>query len=224
MKSCITISSNMEDGSGSDSDSGSSSESDDENGPELESSAGPDVPSESSSDLPSPRNLSAARGAQANQRQDFQKPGTVSPLNGNQTEKKTTSTNSATTENQDVKPKKKSFNSLKDFPLDPIYSKWYCDENDNIFRTTIKDLGLKRDKVYIKRLVNLLGSAADIICELSRGEKEFYKNLHIHYNIYFGNTPNDERPIIEKFDNCLYDWAVKVWPRALYIIYERCRR
>ena len=165
----------MEDGSGSDADSGSSSESDDENGPELESSAGPDVPSESSSDLPSPRNLSAARGAQANQRQDSQKPGTVSSLKGNQTEKKTTSTNSAKTEKQNVKHKKKSLNSLKDF-------------------------------------------------ELSRGEKEFYKNLHIHYNIYFGNTPNDERPIIEKFDNCLYDWAVKVWPRALDIIYERCRR
>ena len=45
--------------------------------------------------------------------------------------------------------------------------------------------------------MNLLGSAADIICELSRGEKEFYKNLHIHYNVYFGNTPDDERPTIE---------------------------
>ena len=90
--------------------------------------------------------------------------------------------------------------SLKDFPLDPIFYKWYCDEDDNIFRTTIADLGLKGDKICLKCLVDILVIAADIIRELFRGEKEFFKNLHIRYNRYFRNTPIDERPTIETFD------------------------
>ena len=62
--------------------------------------AGPDAPSESPPDLPSWENLSAAQGPQVNQRQDSQKPRTVSPLKGNQTEKKTIPTNSVKTEKQ----------------------------------------------------------------------------------------------------------------------------
>ena len=96
----------MEDGSGSDSDSGSSSESGDETEPEVESKIGPDAPSESSPDLPSRENISAVQGAQVNQKQHSQNPRTASPLKGNQIEKKTTPTNSAKTEKQDVKPKK----------------------------------------------------------------------------------------------------------------------
>ena len=217
--------SSTEDGYGSDSDSGSSSESDNENGPELESKSAPDAPSDSSLDLPSRENLSAVQGAQVNQGQDSQKPRTASPLKGNQTEKKTTPTNSAETEKQDVKPKK-PLNSLKDFPFDPIYWSWYDreKESNNIFRTTIADLGLKGDKVNLKQLVDILGIAADIIRELHRGEEEFYKNLHKHYNSYFRNTPIDQRPTIETFDNYLYSWAKKVWPHALDIIRERCRR
>ena len=143
----------------------------------------------------------------------------------NQTEKKITPTNTAKTEKQDVKSKK-PLKSLKDFPFDPIYWSWYGKEkgNDNIFTQTITDLGLKDDKVNLKQLVDILGIAADIIRELPRGEEEFYKNLHKHYNSYFRNTPIDQRPTTETFDNYLYSWANKVWPRALDIIYERCRR
>ena len=166
--------SSTEDESGSDSDSGSSSESGDENGPELESKSGPDAPSESSPDLPSREDLSAVQGAQVNLGQDSQKPRTVSPLKGNQTEKKTTPTNSAQTEKQNVKPKK-PLNSLKDFPYNPIYWCWYGKkkENENIFTKTIVDLGLKGDKDNLTQLVDLLGIAADIIRDLSRGEEVF---------------------------------------------------
>ena len=102
-------------------------------------------------------NLSAVQGAQVNQEQDSQKPRTASPLKGNQTEKKTTPTNSAGTEKHDVKPNK-PLNSLKDFPFDPIYWSWYGRENEsnNIFRTTIADLGLKGDKVNLKQLEDTL--------------------------------------------------------------------
>ena len=197
--------SSMGDGSGSDSDSGSSSGSGDESGPELESRVGPVVPSESSPDLPSRENLSAVQGAQVNQRQDSQKPTATSPFKGNQTEKKTTPTNSAKTEKQNVKPKK-PLNSLKDFPFDPIYWCWYgqVKEDDNIFRKAIVDLGLKGDKVNLKQLVDILGIAADIIRELFRDEEEFRNNLHVRYNRYFRNTPSDQRPTVEAFDNYLY--------------------
>ena len=82
-----------EGGSGPDSDS----ESGDESESELESSAGPNAPSESSPDLPSRGNLAVVQGAQVNQRQCSQKPGTVLPSKGGQTVKKPAPTNSTKT-------------------------------------------------------------------------------------------------------------------------------
>ena len=69
-----------------------------------------------------------------------------------------------------MKPKK-LLQSLKEFPLDPIFFKWYREENDNIFRTAIADLGMKGHKINIERLVDILGITADITRELFRGEK-----------------------------------------------------
>ena len=106
------------------SDSGSSSGSGDESESELESSAGPSAPSECSPDLASRENLSVVQEAQVNQRQDSQKPRTVSPSKGNQTIKKTTPTNSTKTEKQ-VSKKKRTLKSLRDFPLQEIFPKWY---------------------------------------------------------------------------------------------------
>ena len=83
---------------------------------------------------------------------------------------------------------------------------------------------MKSNKVPIERLVKVLASATDITRELPKGEKEFNKNLHIHYNNYFRVNPDDEKPSIETFDNYLYVWALKIWPRALDIIREHCRR
>ena len=92
--------SSMEDGSGSGSDSGSSSESSDENEPKLESSAGPVAHLEGSPDLPSRENLSVVQGAQANQQQGSQKPGAVTPSEGEKTIKKPTPISSSKPENQ----------------------------------------------------------------------------------------------------------------------------
>ena len=211
----------MEDGSGSDSDSGSSS--DDENGPELESKSRPDVPPESSPDLPSRENLSVVQGPQVNKEQDSQKPRTVRPSEENQTKKKTTPISSEKTEEQVSQNKKpeKPLKSLMDFPLEQIFNIWYRDKDNNIFRTVIADLGIKGDKDDIERLVKILGIAADVISEVPHGEKQFHTYLRIRYNRYFWNTPDDEKPSIEKFDNYLYCWALKIWPRALDIIRER---
>ena len=199
----------------------------------MESSTGPVAPLEGSPDLPSRENLSVVQEAQVNQKQDSQKPGatskdsgTVSPSKENQVKKKATPSNSEKPEKQvshNNKPKK-PLKSLKDFPFDEIDFKWYREENDNVFRKAIADLGIKGDKGDIDHLVKILGIAADIIRELFRGEKEFYKNLHEEYNYYFRNTPHNEKPTIEKFDDYLYRWAFKMWPRAFEIILAKFRR
>ena len=213
------------DGSGSGSESGSTSESDDEGKPDLESSAGPTVPSEDSPDLPSRENLPVIQGAQTDQGQDSQRPGAFSSSKGNQTEVTTKPTISEQTEKQSVKPKR-TLKSLKYFPYEPIYRSWYAKkkENEDIFTETIVHLGLKGDKINLTQLVVLLGMAADIIRDLPRGKEAFHRNLEKSYLDYFRNTPLDQRPKIEVFDNYLYSWAMKVWPRALDIISKHCRR
>ena len=114
--------------------------------------------------------------------------------------------------------------SLKDFPFEAICFSWYREENNNILRKTIADLDIKGDKGDIDHLVKILGIATDVIRELFRGAKEFYKNPHNKYNNYFRNTPDNEKLIIEKFDDYLYRWAFKIWPRALEIILAKSRR
>ena len=66
--------------------------------------------------------------------------------------------------------------------------------------------------------------AADIIRDPPKHDKEFYLKISCTYERYFRNTPIEQKPTIENFDNYLYCWAVKVWPRALDRIYETCRR
>ena len=213
-----------EDGSGSGSDSGSTSESDDEGEPDLESSAGPSVPSEDSPDLPSRENLPVIQGAQADQGQDSQRLGAFSSSKGNQTEVTTKPTICEQTEKQFMKPKR-TLKSLKYFPYEPIYRSRYAKkkENEDIFTETIVHLGLKGDKINLKQLVVLLGMAANIIRDLPRGKEAFHRNLEKSYLDYFRNIPHDQRPKIEVFDNYLYSWAMKVWPRALHLISKHCR-
>ena len=221
--------SSTEDGSGSDSDSDSSSESGDESESELGSSAGPVAPLGSSPDLPSRENLSVIRGARVDQEQDSQKPGAVSSSKENQTKKKSIPISSEKSEEQRSQNKQpsKPLRSLIRFPLDEIFFRSYREKSDNIFRITIADLGIKGDEGYIDGLVRVLSIAGDVLRETREGafdEKQYYKNLTIKYNGYFRNTPDAEKPSIYKFDNYLYCWALKIWPRALDIIHERCRR
>ena len=219
--------SSTEDGSGSDSDSDSSSESGDESESELGSSAGPVAPLGSSPDLPSQENLSVIRGARVDQEQASQKPGAVSSSKENQTKKKSIPISSEKSEEQRSQNKQpsKQLKSLLYFPLDVI--RWYREKGDNIFGKAIADLGIKGDEGYIDGLVRVLSIAGDVIRESRErfyDEKQYYKDLTIRYNGYFRNTPDAEKPSIYKFDNYLYCWALKIWPRALDIIRERCRR
>ena len=117
---------------------------------------------------------------------------------------------------------KKPLNSMWNFPFEAIFRRWYREE-PNVFRITIEDLGLKSDQVDLEQLVQLLNIAADIRNSPPQNKNEFYEILTREYDRYFISTPIDQRPTIEKFDNYLYHWAKKVWPRALDIIFEECR-
>ena len=117
--------------------------------------------------------------------------------------------------------------NLLRFPLDEIFFRWYREKTDNIFKITIADLGIKGDEEYIDGLVRVLSIAGDVLRETRErpfDRKQYYENLTKKYNGYFRNTPDAEKPSIYKSDNYLYCWALKIWPRAVDIIRERCRR
>ena len=83
--------------------------------------------------------------------------------------------------------------------------------------------------IRIYGLVRVLGIAADVIREsreASCDRKRCYEILTQKHRNYFCDTPDDEKTAIYKFDNYLFCWALKIWPRALDIIRERerCRR
>ena len=116
--------------------------------------------------------------------------------------------------------------NLLRFPLHEIFFRWYREKSDNIFRITIADLGIRCDEEYIDGLVRVLSIADDVLRETRErtfDRKQYYENLTKKYNGYFRNTPDAEKPSIYKFDNYLYCWALKIWPRALDTIRERCR-
>ena len=209
----------MADGPDSDSDSGSSSESDDENESELEFSAGPNAPSGSSPDLPSPENLSVVQEAKFNQEQGSQKPGTVTPLKGDQTIKKPTPTSSAKTEKQ-LSKNKRTLKSLPDFPLPEIFPRWYRDNSTSVFRQALTGFGIKNN---IDGFVEVVHAAAGLIHDLGLGESHFKYNLSKQFKRYCNDNPEGPELSIEKFDDYLYRWAMKAWPRAFHTIHERER-
>ena len=198
----------------------------------MGSSAGPVAPLEGSPDLPSPENLSVicgGVGARADQGWDSQKPGAVSSSKENQTKEKSTPISSEKLKDQRSQNKQptKPLKSLIRFPLEEIFFRWYREKKDNIFRITIADLGIKGDEAYIDGLVRVLTIAADVLRETrlrAFNKKQYYEYLTKEYNGYFWNTPDAEKPSIYKFDNYLFCWALKIWPRALDIIRERCKR
>ena len=178
----------------------------------MESSAGPVAPLEGSPDLPSRENLSVIQGARADQGQDSQKLEAVSSSKEHHTKKESTPISSEqlkAQKSQNIQPTK-PLNSMIDFPFDEIFFRWYPEKNDNIFRITIADLGIKRSEAFIDGVVKLLTIAADILRELNArtyDKKEYYKYLTIKYNNYFQNNSDPDKPSIHKFDHFLYYWG-----------------
>ena len=113
--------------------------------------------------------LTVAQGARVNQEQDARKTGAVLPSKGDQNINKPTPTDSAKTEQQ--LPKNKiTLSSLRDFSLEPIFSRWYRYDSSSIFRKILTEFGIK---INIDGFVKKLYSAAEIIDTLEYGEMFF---------------------------------------------------
>ena len=193
-----------EDGSGSGSDSGSTSESDDEDEPDLEPSARPNVPSEDSPDLPSRENLPVIQGAWADQGQGSQKQRADTPSEGEKTITKPT--------------QMRTLKSLFDFDEEEIFPKWYRKRETSVLTEALKVLGIKTN---FNGFVEVVHAAADLIHAARCGESHYKYRLKNQYERYCRDNPNEPRLSIEKFDDYLYRWAKKVWPRALEIVFDR---
>ena len=109
-------------------------------------------------------------------------------------------------------PKKNILRSLRKFPYKLIYYSWYRD-NDGEFSINNN----------LTCLVKLLFVAAEIIRDRDLGEKRFLNNLNHFYYEYIKDIPKGPKPTLEQFDDYLYRWIQKVWPRALDIIHEYSR-
>ena len=109
---------------------------------------------------------------------------------------------------------------MRNFPYELIYYSWYRDNDGNIFKQILSEFGIKN---ILTRLVKLLFVAAEIICDSDLGEKRFLNNLNHFYYEYINDILNGAKPTLEQFDDYLYRWTEKVWPRALDIIQEYSR-
>ena len=102
-----------------------------------------------------------------------------------------------------------------------IYYSWYREEHNNIFKTILIEFGIKNN---LTRFLKLLVAAAEIIRKCDIGETNFLNNLNHFYCKYIKDIPNGPKPTLAQFDDYLYRWAEKVWPRALDIIHEYTRK
>ena len=69
----------------------------------------------------------------------------------------------------------------------------------------------------------LLFVATEIIHDCDLGVRRFLNNLNHFYYKYIKDIPNRPKPTLEQFDDYLYRWAEKVWPRTLDVIHEYSR-
>ena len=61
----------------------------------------------------------------------------------------------------------------------PIYSSWYRNQNSNIIKLILNELGIKSNYTYI---LKLLFAAAEIIGKLSQGEGVFFSKPNQFYS------------------------------------------
>ena len=101
--------------------------------------------------------------------------------------------------------KKRTLSSLKDY------------DDTSIFRDILTEFRIKNN---LDRIIKLLYAAAEIIRYLDQGETLFRTRLNYFHNEYCKDNPNGPKPTLEKFDDYLYRWAMKVWPRAFDKIHE----
>ena len=103
---------------------------------------------------------------------------------------------------------------MRNFPYEPIFYSWYRDRNNSIFKILI-EFGIKNN---LNRFVKLLFATAEIIRHLDPDERYFLHMLNLSFNKNIKEFPNGPKPTLEQYDDYLYKWDEKVWPRGLDIV------
>ena len=112
----------------------------------------------------------------------------------------------------------RTLKSLFDFDEEEIFPKWYRKRETSVLTEALKVLGIKTN---FNGFVEVVHAAADLIHAAGCGESHYKFRLKNQYERYCRDNPNGPRLSIEKFDDYLYRWAKKVWPRALEIVFDR---
>ena len=203
-------SSREETDSDSDSESGAESTSSDESASEspVESA----LPLKESAELPSQKSLPVAQTAQPNTEPASPPHESRSNLPLKENPKENQASSSESKNKRSVRKKSKTLKSLRNFPYDPIFKRWYRNENTNIFPGVLDDLGVKKDKT---KIVALLAYAAELI-DLKDTDRFTYI-LKENYSLYLHFEHNKKRPspTLEQYEDYLYTWPEKVWSTAL---------
>ena len=114
----------------------------------MESLAAPEIPSEKPSNLSSQKNSSVTQKAQV-----YLEPTSSGESETNLLFKRNQRTNELASNSSVNKKqpalKKKVLRSLRDFLYDPIYSSWYHNENSNIIKIILNELGVKTNYTYV---------------------------------------------------------------------------
>ena len=72
--------------------------------------------------------------------------------------------------------------------------------------------------------LKLLFAAVEIIRRLDQGEGIFFSKFNHFYNEYIKDNWNRPISILGKFDDYLYRWAERVWPRTLDEVQKQSRK
>ena len=69
----------------------------------------------------------------------------------------------------------------------PIYSSWYRNQNSNIIKLILNELGVKTNYTYV---LKMLFAAAEIIHKLDQGEGVFFSKPNQFYGEYVKDNSN----------------------------------
>ena len=180
-------SSGEETDSDSDSESGSEATSADDSASEspVESA----LPLKESAKLPSQESLPVAQTAQPNAEPASPPHESRSNLPLKENPKENQASSSESKNKRSVRKKSKTLKSLRNFPYDPIFKRWYRNENTNIFPGVLDDLGVKKNKT---KIVALLAYTVELI-DLKDTDRFTYF-LKDNYSLYLHFEHKKKRP------------------------------
>ena len=155
--------------------------------------------------LPPQESLSVTQTAQSNAEQASPPHGLISNLPLKENPKQNQASSCEIKKKQSIRKKDKLLKTLRNFRYKPIFRRWYLDEKTSIFPKILNDLGVKKDR---KKIVKLLEYAARVI-DRDTDEDNFDCLLEMVYDSYWSEYREPEKlpPTLREFDHCLCSWA-----------------